>query len=359
MTVNPFVRTRSMCGGHEEDHLTEFIGAALDACAEFRRAYVDVLLQPYASRKGWPDPEITAVQTQVNFTGLDGDDRPDLVLDVADSEGTAHRIVVEHKIFARESQRAAKGSSGKDDARAEEEVVGQLGRYLRLDGVDGVAYVRLWPQAIDPAVRRHANYIAPEVGNHFLWWHLYAPLAATASCSPVVEWLREGFELDGWTPPRREIPPLHVAGDRPLEKANRREFGKLMEIAKARADDSGWRATLDQDGVELYLRDHPDSWAKRVLFSAIGRPKKVRARPDGFRVWVTPRAGEERGAIERLAPVLRSASLPKGLQLHVLPDHEGTVELYTGLAALLDGADDVEAVRGRFADVVGTFLRCL
>lgn len=357
MAVNPFVRTRSMCVTHEEDHLTEFIGAALDVCVEFRRAYVDVLLRSYASNKGWTDPEITAVDTQVRFTDLNGDDRPDLVLEVRGSEGAAHRVVVEHKIFARESRRAAKGSSAKDDARVEEEVIGQLGRYLQLDGVEGVAYVRLWPQAIDPAVRRHANYIAPAVGNNFLWWHLYAPLAATASCSPVVEWLREGFEADGWTPPRREIPPLHVAGDRPREKANRREFGKLMEIAKTRADDAGWKATLEQDGVELYLRDHPSSWAQRVLFSAIGRPKK--ARQVGFRVWVTPRASEEHAAIERLTPVLRSASLPKGLQLCALPTQGGTVELSTSLPALLEGADDVEAVRTRLADVVSAFLRCL
>jgi hypothetical protein len=346
-----------MCGSHEEDHLTEFIGAALDACAEFRRAYVDVLLQPYASRKGWTDPEITAVQTQVNFTGLDGDDRPDLVLKLADSGGASHQVVVEHKIFARESRRPEKRSGASDDAHAEEEVIGQLSRYLRLEGVDGVAYVRLWPQAIDPAVRGHENYIAPAEGNHFLWWHLYAPLAATATCSPVVEWLREGFELDGWTPPRREIPSLHVAGDRLLEKANRREFGKLMEIAKARADDAGWQANFDQDCAELYLRNHPDSWAKRVLFSAIGKPKK--ARQVGFRVWVTPRPGEEHAAIERLTPVLQSASLPKGLQLFALPNQGGTVELSTGLAALLDGADDVEAVRARFADVVSAFLRCV
>ena len=357
MTVNPFVRTRSMCGGHEEDHLTEFIGAALDACPEFRRAYVEVLVQPFALRKGWANPEITAVQTQVNFAGLSGDNRPDLVLELADAEGAAHRVVVEHKIFARESRRAEKRPSASDDAHTEEDVVGQLSRYLQLEGVDGVAYIRLWPQAIDPSVRGHENYIAPAVGNHFLWWHLYAPLAATATCSPVVEWVREGFELDGWTPPRREIPPLHVAGDRLLEKANRREFGKLMEIAKARADDAGWKANFDQDCAELYLRNHPDSWAKRVLFSAIGQPKK--ARQIGFRVWVTPRPGEEHAAIERLSPVLQSASLPKGLQLFALPNQEGTIELSTGLAALLDGANDVEAVRARFADAVGAFLRCL
>ena len=37
-TPNPFVKTRSMCAGQEEDHLTEFVAAALDACEEFRVA---------------------------------------------------------------------------------------------------------------------------------------------------------------------------------------------------------------------------------------------------------------------------------------------------------------------------------
>jgi hypothetical protein len=37
--MNPFVKTRSMCSGQEEDHLTEFIAGALGACEEFRTAY--------------------------------------------------------------------------------------------------------------------------------------------------------------------------------------------------------------------------------------------------------------------------------------------------------------------------------
>jgi hypothetical protein len=60
---NPFVRTRSMCSGQEEDHLTEFVAAALDTCEQFRveealsrlqRVTPDIILTdlPLASIRG-------------------------------------------------------------------------------------------------------------------------------------------------------------------------------------------------------------------------------------------------------------------------------------------------------------------
>jgi len=94
-----------------------------------------------------------------------------------------------------------------------------------------------------------------------------------------------------------------------------------------------------------------------LLFSGIGRPKKGRARQPGFRVWVTPRTGEEGAALDRLLPVLESGSLPRGLELFQLPN--GTVELWTALSELLSDADDAISTRERFASLAVAFLECL
>jgi hypothetical protein len=72
---------------------------------------------------------------------------------------------------------------------------------------------------------------------------------------------------------------------------------------------------------------------------------------------VTPRAGEEGAALDRLLPVLESSSLPRGLELFQLPN--GTVDLWTTFGALLADADDATSIRERFAGLAMAFLECL
>lgn len=120
---NPFVKTRSMCAGQEEDHLTEFIAGALDACEQFRAAYADFLLGDFAARRGWGPLRIDSVQTQVDHDG----NVPDLVLGSVDSQGKRHAIAVEHKIFTKESRRSIRIEDPKGDA-SEEAIAGQLER---------------------------------------------------------------------------------------------------------------------------------------------------------------------------------------------------------------------------------------
>ena len=190
---NPFVGTRSMCRGQEEDHLTEFIAGALAACEQLRVAYCELLLGAHAVRYGWGELCIESVHTQVSYSSSTGGDRPDLVLELLDAKGQRHKIVIEHKIFAKESRRSRRGADPSGEV-TEEEVYGQLARYLSLPDVDGVAYVRVWPQALDQSVVQHDKYIRPSQGMHFLWWHFYPVLKENAPFSPVVAWLREGFE---------------------------------------------------------------------------------------------------------------------------------------------------------------------
>ncbi len=347
MRPNPFLSTRSLCGECEEDHLTEFWAAALDSCPAFREAYCRFLLAGHADRRGWGELRIASVATQVNFGG----NVPDLVLGLVGTGGLEIRVAVEHKIFARESR------SGRSQENDEEKVLGQLSRYLSVPEIDGVAFVRLWPQALDPRVLHHEKYIRPGAGMHFLWWHFYPLLEACADECPAVRWLKEGFEQDGLTPPLERVPLLRVPGDDERERANRGEFAKLMELAAVRAAEAGWRPNFDQHGAELYLRRHPSSWAQRVLFSGIGQPQGRARRQPGLRVWVTPRQGEEQGAIERLRPAVASGLFPRPPEIHRLP--KGTVEFYVAFSELLAGAEDAETIRARFSSLAEGVLLCL
>jgi hypothetical protein len=96
-----------MCAGQEEDHLTEFLAAALDTCEQFRIEYGNFLLGGWAEKRGWGSLRIDSVRTQVDYCG----NIPDLVLETVDGRGQSHIIAVEHKIFARESRRSNTGRS--------------------------------------------------------------------------------------------------------------------------------------------------------------------------------------------------------------------------------------------------------
>jgi hypothetical protein len=72
---------------------------------------------------------------------------------------------------------------------------------------------------------------------------------------------------------------------------------------------------------------------------------------------VTPRAGEEGAALDRLLPVLESRSLPRDLELFQLPN--GTVERWATFGALLADAADAISIRERFAGLAMAFLECL
>ena len=87
---NPFVRTRSTCRGHEEDHLTEFLARALDTFEKLRVAYCDFLLNAHLRRHGWGNLHIKSVQLQFTFSI---GDRPDLVLELLGGKGELRRPV--------------------------------------------------------------------------------------------------------------------------------------------------------------------------------------------------------------------------------------------------------------------------
>jgi hypothetical protein len=118
--VNLFWNTRNLTQARE-DHLTEFIGGALELSPEFRKKFTEYILIEYAEEKNWEYPEIQEISTQVSFSGTSC--CPDMKISLLDG----HEIVFEHKLAAVETD----GPEGR----------GQLERYAELP-VDGLVYIR-------------------------------------------------------------------------------------------------------------------------------------------------------------------------------------------------------------------------
>jgi hypothetical protein len=167
-----------MLATEKEDHLTEFLAAALEESHEFRAAYAEHILGDFAKSRGWPPPKITNVKTKVKFPGIDY--RPDMVITLADGK----TIVCEHKFDAPATL-----------AEAEEQRT-RLKQYLDLS-IDGLIYIRISHTPPGDNVLEHQKYICPCGREHFLWNDLYPLL----SCDDhlLLNWMREGFEWMGFT----------------------------------------------------------------------------------------------------------------------------------------------------------------
>ena len=185
--MNLFWSTRSLTEARE-DHLTEFFASALHHVPVFRQAYADLVLGSFAKRRGWTAPVIEAVETQPEFPGTGC--RPDLVLRL----GGGQVVAVEHKLEALETL-------GVEDDR------GQLERYLELP-VDGLAYVRRAWLPPSELVQSSSKYIRPNAREHFLWSDFFPLLGPDQHL--LVDWLRDGFERLGFTPPNPNVGELSL-----------------------------------------------------------------------------------------------------------------------------------------------------
>jgi hypothetical protein len=195
-----------------EDDLTEALADALTNDARFRAAYEEVVLAPLSPADV---PRIESVTTQVSFPGQGS--RPDMLVALKDGR----RVACEHKIRAPETV----------SATAEGQLSRQLERYLELPDVAAVAYFRpTWREPPD-AILFHHRYLHPAGAPHFLWRHLFAPLAA--GTAPSAAWLREGFERLGFTPAVPQVGPL-------VRQVDKENFGKLWDATTKRLFE-GWR----------------------------------------------------------------------------------------------------------------------
>jgi hypothetical protein len=274
--MNLFWSTRRLTEAWE-DHLTEFFAAALVHVPSFRQAYADLVVAPFARKSGWPAPVIDRIDTQAEYPGTGC--RPDMVLYLAGGKV----IACEHKLEAAET-------FGSEDDR------GQLERYLELP-IDGLVYVRRAWQAPSELVTTNPRYIRPTEREHYLWYDFFQLL--TPGQHMLVDWLREGFEGLGYTPPNPNVGELKLRSEGEERRAME-DFAKLWGRVRTSAMGLGWTV---QSGatIQLYLMRNPRSSVAQVFISPESR--------GGFLVRFTPAAEDKLDAI-RLAVTSAAARLP-------------------------------------------------
>lgn len=271
--MNLFWSTRALTA-EREDHLTEFLAAALQLVPSFRDSYLRLVLGPASSSDRSP-LEIAQVETQVNYKGTTC--CPDMILHLSNGR----IIACEHKLDAVETVGPARDSRG------------QLERYLDLP-IDGLLYFRTCWKAPSEAVLRHPKYLHPSHRDHFLWRDLYPLLAQSED--PFLAWLREGFERLGLTPPHPSVGEMSGPSI-DVNRQNRRNFAKLWGPTRSLAHGLGWKVRADSI-VELYLTDNAHSIASWVFISP--------AMADRFLIRVTPRPGKLELVNERMSSIAQS-----------------------------------------------------
>ena len=312
--MNLFWSTRTLTAARE-DHLTEFIAAALDVSKPFRSAYADYVLHGLPKKIDSGTPQIQGVKTQVSFPGTTC--CPDMVLTLSDGR----IIACEHKLDVLETM------GPEQDLRA------QLKRYLDLP-IDGLLYVRTSWKPPASEVLKDTKYLHPPDREHFLWRDFY-PLLSSGS-HVVLDWLREGFELLGFTPPHPSI------------------FAKLWQRTRSQAHDLGWKVSSGSI-VELYLSENSQSLASWIFIS----PAKF----DRFLFRVTPREGGIKSVTARLQEAVGSLSQRTEIVQHQVTRKDGkeeVVDITTSLREIL-GTDPMspEQIEAGLLDFVGPLLQSL
>lgn len=300
--MNLFWSTRALTDARE-DHLTEFVAAAIEYCPLFRSAFAKLVLSEFAGARNWVTPAIEGVKTQVSFPGTTC--CPDMVLTLEDG----HIVICEHKLDALET------TGPERDPRP------QLERYLDLQ-IDGLVYVRSSWSLPTKSVVEHEKYVRPPGYSHFLWRDFYPLLGGGEHV--LLDWLRDGFERLGFTPPHPVVGEMDGTDDAENE-SNRRNFAKLWGPLRTEAGRLGWRVGSGSI-VELYLSDNPTSAASSVFIS----PTKA-AR---FLVRITPHAGKEAEVEQRLEEIAATNPTRTEVAVAVVPRKDGKASVINVVSTL-------------------------
>ena len=223
------------------------------------------------------------------------------------------KIVCEHKLDAIETM-------GPEQDRRE-----QLIRYLDLP-VEGVLYIRsTWkPPKIE--VINHPKYISPLNREHFLWRDFYHLFDVEETL--YLQWLKEGFERLGFTPPHPSIGELN-GPDSNTNKLNKRNFAKLWTSTRTFANDLGWTVRTG-DIVDLYMWGGPSRFALKFYIF----PKKF----DRFLIRVTPRKGNLNATVNAMRIACETQRIPAEVQAVQVQRANGkicVVDISTSLFAIL------------------------
>jgi hypothetical protein len=354
---NLFLRTQALATGRREDHLTEFIAAALTYSPKFAAAYIDLLIRK--SRPDWGALRLVGVETQIGYERS----RPDMRLVLEDGSGRRRTVIVEHKIEAAETIQVTPAgdavvTESSDMTEPAQEL--QLARYVRLPDVDGVIYVRESAKAIDPAVLANERYIRPARTHeqHFLWRDLRPLLDAVNEDSPIVAWLREAFDAVGYVEPLGSIGDLNDA-DKVARLRNRQNFQRLWRPTVAEARASGWRKVGFGSVSELYIQDHPASQAEWVWVSPAKGAMFV------IRVVLHDPVGNEaflRDCETHVLPALRAVIGDPSIRADAVRlDHQkgprSVIDIVAAQRAVVGANEDVEVIEERLRSTVMAVLR--
>jgi hypothetical protein len=209
-----------------------------------RVEFSDLILGEYANQKGWGQPVIKQVETQVSYPGTNCS--PDMRFTLEDG----HIILCENKIEALETQ----GSSA--DPR------GQLLRYLDLPA-DGLVYIRATPShSLAKEVAEHPRFVTRN-GHHFLWRDIYPLLQGNRN--PLIAMVCQGFEVMGFVLPLPAVGTLSGFNSTEDEK-NRGAFKELWSLAADYGLQRGWRVETNKN-AELYYTTDAASPARQVFVS--------------------------------------------------------------------------------------------
>lgn len=329
-TNNLFLNTRSLTSS-KEDHLTEFLAALITMNETFNLEFSWLLLGEYAQRRGWADPVIASVETQVSYPGTNC--CPDMRLTLEDG----HVILCENKIEAPETT----GSSS--DPR------GQLLRYLDLP-CDGLAYIRATPSCtLASEVANHPAFVTRN-GHHFLWRDIYPLLVANAN--PLVAAVRKGFEVMGFVPPLPAVGTLSDFNSSEDEK-NRSSFKELWQLAADYGRQRGWKVETNKN-AELYYSPDSDCPLYQVFVS----PSKA----ERFLIRLTLREGVDAARmVEKMESVETSVPFEVVVYQRKTPRNGGQVvedviDITSSLSNVIGETEDRELIKVRLLEFVKGFL---
>ncbi len=319
--MNLFTSTQRMAAGSVENHLTEFVAAALILNPSFRRGFGTILLtdRPFAL--------ITKVETQFPYPhGC----CPDMRLVLEDGRV----LLCENTIDGAETSGDTSNT-------------GQLERYLELP-VDGVVYIRGSWKPPTHKVLAHPKYIKPTAREHFLWRDFYNLLEGDV----FLNWLRQGFEAMGFTPLLSSIGDL---GDPDMEKqlANQRAFAKLWILTRSNLKQMGWHSRIGSR-IELYLNNISGKWSRQIFISPYLAEK--------FLIRVTPRPDHLQAILNtaKEVSVSMSQSQQPTVEIRKIRRPDGlsdVVDIQTSLFNVLRSASKEDEMEQALWNFVGTFVK--
>jgi len=203
--------------------------------------------------------------------------------------------------------------------------------------VDGVAYIRADWKPPKAEVLSHPHYLSPQDRPHYLWRDFYPLLIG---CEDILSvWLREAFEVFGFTPPLSGVGDLQDP-DHEARLAARVSFAKHWDGLRVRAVRLGWKSEIASK-AQLYLTATRPLAIEWVFVSPI--------RSDRFLIRITP-GPEGSGLLSRLMTAYSGVDFDPEITEKTIKRSDGpvdVVEVLSTLPSVLGGEEQPESIAER------------